>query len=237
MKTIIFDVDDTLYDQLQPFHKAVHQQLNTSFNNDEIKALYLASRKYSDEVFEKHMNGGEITALDLQTYRITKACQDFGISLTYQQAVTFQETYLHEQQQIQLFPAIVELLDSLYANNKQLAILTNGEVDHQMMKVQRLGITQWVPAEHIFVSARVGYSKPSQKLFEYVENTLELDKDHTVYIGDSFENDIIGAKQMGWSAIWMNHRQRTKPVSNHQPDHTIESSDDLLAIFDIMEEV
>ncbi|SHM72475.1 HAD family hydrolase [Gracilibacillus kekensis] len=234
MQTIIFDVDDTLYDQLQPFRNAVHQQLDISYNEKQIEALYLSSRKYSDKVFEKHMNG-DITALELQTYRITEACKDFGLTLSHQQAAAFQEAYLNEQNQIRLFSEIEMLLDHLSMNKYQLAVLTNGEVDHQMMKVKQLGITKWIPEENIFVSAGIGYSKPNRKVFEHLENKLNLSKENTIYIGDSFENDIIGAKQVGWKATWMNHRFRKKPISNYKPDYTINNPEDLLAIFGLKE--
>ncbi|WP_058308972.1 HAD family hydrolase [Gracilibacillus massiliensis] len=235
METIIFDVDDTLYDQLQPFRNAVHQQLNASYSKKQVESLYLTSRKYSDNVFEKHMNG-EITALELQTYRITQACKDFGLNLSYQEAVAFQEAYLREQNQISLFSEIEVLLNHLSSNHYQLAVLTNGEVDHQMMKVDQLGITKWIPKENIFVSAGVGHSKPSHKVFEHLEEKLKLSKDNTIYIGDSFENDIVGAKQVGWKAIWMNHRSREKPDSNYQADYIIQNPNDLLPIFHVMEE-
>ncbi|WP_163539947.1 HAD family hydrolase [Gracilibacillus sp. YIM 98692] len=230
MKTIIFDVDDTLYDQLQPFQNTVKQQLDPDFPAEKIADLYLTSRKYSDEVFEKHMSG-EITALELQTYRITQACKEFGIDMSYEEAVTFQEVYLRQQQQITLFPEWKDLLDKFVKDGLQLAILTNGELKHQMMKVKQLGISKWIAEENIFVSGDIGHSKPNPIVFYHVEEKLHLEKDSTLYIGDSYENDIIGAKQVGWKAIWMNHRLREKPDTEWLPDDTITHSSELAALF------
>ncbi|MGN8646066.1 HAD family hydrolase [Gracilibacillus sp. HCP3S3_G5_1] len=229
MQTIIFDVDDTLYDQLLPFRNAVYQQLDASFSESEIGALYKASRKYSDEVFEKQMSG-EITALELQTYRITKACEEYGFTLSYEDAVQFQESYLQELQKIQLFEPMKRLLNQLSEQGKQLAVLTNGKLDHQMMKVKQLQLTNWIPAEHIFVSGDVGHSKPSLKVFEHIESNLPLKKQDTIYIGDSFENDVIGAKRAGWKAVWMNHRKRKASQQDIMPDYTVEKPDDILTI-------
>ncbi|WP_163581279.1 HAD family hydrolase [Gracilibacillus saliphilus] len=229
MQTIIFDVDDTLYDQLQSFRNAVYQQLSTSFTESEIGPLYKASRKYSDEVFEPYMNG-EITVLELQTYRITKACEDFGIKLSYEQAVKFQEVYLAEQRNIQLLKPMRQLLDQLCEQDKQLAVLTNGELNHQMMKVRQLQLTNWIPAEHIFVSGDIGHSKPSIEVFEHIERKLHLNKQKTLYIGDSFENDIYGAKRAGWKTVWMNHRKRKILQQDIEPDYIVERPDDILAI-------
>ncbi|MGP4039232.1 HAD family hydrolase [Gracilibacillus sp. D59] len=229
MQTIIFDVDDTLYDQLQPFRNAVVQQLDTSFSESEIVSLYKISRKYSDEVFEKYMSG-EITALELQTYRITKACEEFGIALSYDQAVRFQEVYFTELQNIQLFDPMRQLLEQLSEQGKQLAVLTNGELDHQMRKVKQLQLTNWIPADHIFVSGAVGHSKPSLQVFEHIERKLKLEKQEILYIGDSFENDIFGAKKAGWNAVWVNHRKRKASHHKVKPDYIVESPDDILTI-------
>ncbi|SER26682.1 putative hydrolase of the HAD superfamily [Gracilibacillus ureilyticus] len=230
MKTVIFDVDDTLYDQLLPFTHAVKEQIDHDFTNSEIISLYVASRKYSDEVFEKHMSG-EISALELQTYRIRKACEEFGLTISYEDAELFQDSYLRYQQQITLFPEIEKLLIKLSNEKRQIAILTNGVHDHQMMKVKQLQLERWVPENHIFVSGAIGHSKPSQKVFQHIENALQLVKDETVYIGDSYENDIAGAKQAGWKAVWFNHRRRKIKEPEWQADYTVDTPADLLPIF------
>ncbi|MDX8045244.1 HAD family hydrolase [Gracilibacillus sp. S3-1-1] len=229
MQTIIFDVDDTLYDQLLPFQKTVHLLIDASFPEAEMGAFYKTSRKYSDEVFEKHMNG-EITGLELQTYRIMKACEDYQIKLSYEDAVRFQEVYLQEQRKIQLFHPMKHLLEQLAKQNIRLAVLTNGELNHQMMKVEQLGLTNWIPAEHIFVSGDVGCSKPDIQVFEHLENKLNLEKEQTLYIGDSYHHDVIGAKNAGWQVAWLNHRNRELPEHRLKPDYIAEKPDDILSI-------
>ncbi|GAB2568965.1 HAD family hydrolase [Gracilibacillus alcaliphilus] len=232
MQTIIFDVDDTLYDQLQPFRRTVKQHIASSFSEEQILALYKRSREYSDEVFEKHMSG-EITALELQTYRIRKACADFFITIDEQQAIAFQQFYVQEQRKIELFPAMKQLLHQLHASPVQLAVLTNGEYDHQMMKVTQLGLTRWIPADHIFVSEQIGYSKPDLEVFQFVEQQLDLERTSTLYIGDSFEHDVIGAKQAGWQVIWLNHRHREAASTQVTADYTLDQVDEL---FDMLNE-
>lgn len=36
-----------------------------------------------------------------------------------------------------------------------------------------------------------------REVFDFIEEKMDLDKTNTVYIGDNFEKDIIGAKQAG----------------------------------------
>ncbi|MRH41104.1 HAD-IA family hydrolase [Aquibacillus halophilus] len=230
MDTIIFDVDDTLYDQAQSFKNTVKQMIQESFTDEELDKLYIASRKHSDALFDKS-EAGEITLLDMQIHRITAACHEFGIPMTREQAIEFQEAYVAEQQKITLFDEVVELLDALYLEDKQLAVLTNGEDKHQSMKIKQLDLEKWIPKEHHFISGAIGYAKPKQEAFQIIEKKLQLDKGKTVYIGDSFDNDIVGAKQAGWNAVWMNHRKRSLPTTTIKPDKTVYNAKELLDVF------
>lgn len=50
MKNIIFDVDDTLYNLMEPFEKA-HKELMAAHTDADCEELFEASRTYSDEAF------------------------------------------------------------------------------------------------------------------------------------------------------------------------------------------
>ncbi|WP_226037852.1 HAD family hydrolase [Aquibacillus saliphilus] len=230
MDTIIFDVDDTLYDQTLPFKLAFKKMFTDKFSDEEIEKIYIASRKYSDALFDKSERR-EISLLDLQTYRITAACNEFDIAISYNEAVAFQDAYLKEQQKITLYDEMKELIEALYLENKQLAVLTNGETPHQSMKINQLNLARWVPEQHLFISGAIGYAKPKQEAFQIIEQKLKLDKNKTVYIGDSFDNDIVGAKQAGWHAIWMNHRKRKMPINTVKPDKIVANPKQLLDFF------
>ena len=52
MKAFLFDVDDTLYDQVQPFARTFYR-LYPERNDIDIHKLFARSRVYSDEVFDK----------------------------------------------------------------------------------------------------------------------------------------------------------------------------------------
>ena len=36
-----------------------------------------------------------------------------------------------------------------------------------------------------------------------VENEMGHDPEDSYYIGDSYRNDVVGAKMAGWNAIWV----------------------------------
>ncbi|MFJ7935607.1 HAD family hydrolase [Sporosarcina sp. NPDC096371] len=230
MDTVIFDVDDTLYDQLNPFKRAFILNFK-HLSNVPIEKLYVSSRRYSDTLFNKS-EAGTISLLELHTYRIIAACKEFDIDIDYNEAIEFQNTYEIEQKKITLIPEMEKLIELLYQKNKQLGILTNGPHQHQLTKINQLGLTRWIPIENMFISEAIGSAKPSSSAFHIVERKLQLNKDKTVYIGDSFENDIIGAKKVGWNAIWMNHRKKNRPVSTISPDKIVDRPKELFGLID-----
>ncbi|RKQ29242.1 HAD family hydrolase [Oceanobacillus halophilus] len=230
MNTIIFDVDDTLYDQAMSFKNTCKRMIDKSFTEKELDELYIISRKYSDSLFDK-CEAGEMSVQEMHIRRVTDAFEEVGITVSTGKAIEFQEAYVEEQQKIFLFDEVVELLDFLHKQGKQLAILTNGSEGHQSMKIKQLNLSRWIPDEHTFISGAIGYAKPTQEVFRIIEDKLQLDRATTVYVGDSFANDMVGAKQAGWNAVWMNHRKREMPENTVVPDKVVYNAEELLKLF------
>lgn len=227
INTVIFDLDDTLYDQLLPFKIAVESCFKEHVPKLPIEQLFVASRKYSDEVFDKSEQG-LISLEELHTYRIISACKEFGIELSHDDAVKFQNIYRNQQEKIVLFPDMEKLLGKLVNHQMQLALLTNGPYEHQLMKIKQLGLTKWIPQQNLFISEAIGSAKPHPSAFHYVEEKLGLSNQATVYIGDSFQNDIVGARQVGWHAIWLNHRKKIATISVDYGNKLVFSAGELL---------
>lgn len=79
-----------------------------------------------------------------------------------------------------------------------------------------------------FISGTCGIAKPHTELFKIVQNNLQLNPEKTYYIGDSYQNDVVGAKSVGWLAIWVNRMNRTIPEKSlYQPDYTIRDTGEL----------
>lgn len=65
-------------------------------------------------------------------------------------------------------------------------------------------------------STLVGWKKPDPQIFHFALSTLMIQPHEAVYIGDSLEKDMIPAKGLGLSTIWLRGRRR-KPEGSHQP--------------------
>lgn len=107
-----------------------------------------------------------------------------------------------------------------------MGIITNGPAEHQWEKVYTLGLTKWIRKEYIFVSGEMKISKPDRRIFEAAQEVLGAEPSELFYVGDSFANDIDGAKNAGWHTVWLNKRNHKKN-SDVEPDHTVTTEEEL----------
>ncbi|MDR0268220.1 HAD family hydrolase [Paenibacillus sp.] len=221
IKGIFFDVDDTLYDHLEPLRMALQCVLATGEDFPYGK-VYHRFRYYSDILSAEHgavnAAGAERDLQDMRVRRAKLALAEFGVHVTDREAARIQDAYLKGQFQIQPFPGAVELIRNLQSAGHIVGLITNGPEKHQMAKIKALAMDSTITPGNIFVSGAVGYDKPDPRLFAHVNAQTDTDASHSFYIGDSWRNDVMGALEAGWTAIWFNHRQ-VKPETEHQPHY------------------
>jgi len=231
-KGIFFDVDDTLYDHLQPLREALRHGLGTG-GDFPYEAVYHRFRYYSDKLSASHgavnAAGAEQDLQDMRIQRAKLALAEFGVRVTDAEAARIQDEYLERQFRISPFPGAAELIGRLQAAGHIVGLITNGPAEHQMAKIKALAMDAAVPSGHIFVSGAVGYDKPDPRLFAWVNEQTGTIASQSCYIGDSWRNDVVGALNAGWTAIWFNHRQ-VKPESEHRPHYTAGSYRELAGL-------
>lgn len=226
---LVFDVDDTLYEQIVPFENAYKSLFDMDIDMEQ---FYLLSRYYSDVKFEASRTG-EMTMDEYHIYRIREAAKDLGVCLSDKQALNMQKEYKKNQQKLQMSDITISILELAKENNVKLGIITNGPSEHQWSKVKALGIEKLINRENIIVSGDYGINKPDVRIFEIMQEKLLLPNDSLYYIGDSLENDIVGANNAGWKAIWINRYKRKLP-ENVDVYKIAENNDEL---FEIISEI
>ena len=204
---LVFDVDDTLYEQIVPFKNAYKSLFDMDIDMEQ---FYLLSRHYSDVKFEASRNG-EMTMDEYHIYRIQEAAKDLGVCLTAEQALSMQKEYKKNQQKLQMSNITISILELAKENDVKLGIITNGPSEHQWSKITALGVESWIDRKNIIVSGDYGINKPDVRIFEIMKEKLQLSNDSLYYIGDSIENDIVGANNAGWKAVWINRYKKKSP--------------------------
>ena len=167
-------------------------------------------------------------------FRVKETLKPLGIAITDDQAIRFQKIYEQYQKEIEVYPLITEILDFLKKQEVLSIIITNGPKLHQRNKIRNLNLEKYFATEEIVVSGEEGIAKPDKGIFHLAEERFQLDKATTWYIGDSYSNDIIGAREAGWNSIWFNPRieKREDNIATSTVSSTPELFDLIKRMFD-----
>ena len=204
-KLVLFDLDDTLYDFAHFWEIAVKETLRRSPSSAglEIEPLFALFREKSDEVWEFYERM-EITMEQYRNLRFIKTMAVCGREVKEEEASAFNRLFLqYATAFIESTPSTVELLTKLRAR-VPLGIVTNGPVDQQMKKVEKLGLTEVFPRETVFISGEIGVHKPHPLIFEKALAHFGVQAEDTVFVGDSWKHDVAGSIDAGMRAIWLN---------------------------------
>ena len=102
----------------------------------------------------------------------------------------------------------------------RLAVISN--FDHAPTArrlLQRCGVTEWF--EQVVVSADEGVRKPHREIFTRTLARMGLTPSETLFIGDSLEIDIVGAKGVGMDVAWLNRDGEVMKDGIPAPDYTL----------------
>lgn len=228
MMNLVFDMDDTMYDLMEPFKK-VHDKIFADRKDVDCERLFMLSRINSDIILEWEKSG-KIRKEDTFFQRMRMTYQDVGIDLTREEGDYFEEEYRYYQTEIVIFEFMKEILDFCKEEWIPIAVLTNGRSKGQRKKVEYLNLEQWFAYDRIFVSEEMGFQKPDVRAFKMIEADLRFQPEDTWYVGDTYESDIVGASRAGWHTIWFNHRRRPVPGAMNLAEEEVYTGEALLSL-------
>lgn len=225
MLTIAFDLDDTLYDRTQPLRKSLlHFEKTKDLSFENFYPIFEINREFAFEKVKERVWSLEESYI----YRIQETLRQLGIDISDKEALSFQEHYEYQQQHIELLPHIEDILAFLQREDIQTFIITNGPSNNQRNKIKNLGLENYFRKEQVIVSGEEGVAKPDVRIFEVAEKRFPLEKKQTWFIGDSYENDIVGAHHAGWNSIWLKHeRNNESMLPQITPTKTFTNTKDL----------
>ena len=97
---------------------------------------------------------------------------------------------------------------------EKLYIYTNGTYFHGENIVRNLLLSEYIPKDNIFGRDTIPYMKPEKKSFiyvdRYIKNNIE-DKNSKIYFFDDLINNLVTAKSIGWSVVWISPNFIDKP--------------------------
>jgi 2-haloacid dehalogenase len=100
------------------------------------------------------------------------------------------------------FPDSGQALRAL-AERYRLIILSNIDDDLFRSSQQILG----VEFDRVFTAQQIGSYKPARRNFEYLIQHAGAPKEAILHVAQSLFHDIVPAREMGLSTVWVNRRQ------------------------------
>ena len=136
--------------------------------------------------------------------------------------------YIHELYlnsfRVQVLPEAEEVLDYL-KNRYRLAVISNASSELPRYAIKKLGLEKYF--EVIVLSRDIGIRKPGPEIFKFTLQKLGLSGSEAIHVGDSVENDVLGAKKAGMKAVWIN---RSGEEASVEGDYVLRSISELTRI-------
>jgi len=223
-KVVGFDLDGTLCD----FQNVM--RLSLKFTLDKILEKF---PEYGDSLtIEKIIgirnqvaeeNRGRLANLEevrLEAFRRTlKHCGAVDEEL----AVSLNELYLkHRFGDASLFDEVLFALERL-RQRYLLCVVSNGN-----SYPRKLGLEKYF--EFIILSQDVGIQKPDPRIFALAIHKAGCMPNEFLYVGDSQEDDIVGAGKAGVHVVWLNRKNEVRRLNIPRPDYEITTLSGLFTI-------
>ncbi|KXH70477.1 MAG: hypothetical protein AM326_04330 [Candidatus Thorarchaeota archaeon SMTZ-45] len=133
------------------------------------------------------------------------------------------------------YDGVLEILEKLKARNIKLGVISNSFAGHARIILTNLELDYFFSS--IVDCGDVNAYKPMKEPFERVLRELNTEVSRSIYIGDEYYADMVGAKLVGLTTIWINNRnisledQVAKYGSSSTPDFVLSSTHEFLQLF------
>jgi HAD superfamily hydrolase (TIGR01549 family) len=227
IKAVLFDIDGTLFDRHNAqrlIFRAFKQEYASLFDGiDEymLMAIYYEAGRLAGEYFytdnDKNL---------LYLYRFQMFLTMLGREDGYAQGMAdfYVDQYTKVNSEIPDAREVVKRLAKSYP----IGVITNGISLGQRAKLQSLGIIPLLKC--VLISEEFGIAKPDRQIFEKAAADLGLKTGDCLYIGNTFDHDIMGGLEAGMQTCWFNPKKAAPEDDKIKPDYQIEKLSELLKI-------
>lgn len=203
---VVFDLDDTLYDEVE-YCKSGFTSVARFLAN--LPQTPSAGRIY--DCLCRQFTAGNRT----KTFNST--LEELGIDYDDKLITKLIDVYRNHIPEIALPPDSRNVLTQLQ-NKYTLALLTDGFLPAQKLKIQALGIEEYFSC--IIYTEQLGRDcwKPSPAGFIKLIQSLDMKPENMVYIADNQEKDFIAPNKLGFRTIQIIRPARIHTCISRQPD-------------------
>jgi putative hydrolase of the HAD superfamily len=208
-RAVLFDLDDTLFDHRRSARAALQEVHRAHAAELDFAAF---ERHHGIFLEEMHIEvlAGRIGLDDARRERFRKVFLALGVTLDAgavdAAASAYRTGYMTARRALH---GAADLLTALRPHAR-VVIVTNNLLEEQQDKLRYCGLAAMVDA--LVASEDVGVSKPDPEIFRIALERAGVEADRAVMVGDSWANDIAGARNAGIRAVWFNPERSPRPA-------------------------
>ncbi len=195
LKCVAFDMDDTLYDELDYYQSGLAAVASVIAGD-----YQFAEETVFDALWDIFIQGNHKTAFNetLDRFVISYGPDYIGRLVNVLRCHT---PRIH-------LPADSKAVLEALKSNYRLALITDGFLPAQQLKVQALGIEQ--DFDVVIFTEALGrqFWKPSTVAFEMMLDKMALRPQECVYVGDNLEKDFIAPNKLGFKTVQLIRENR-----------------------------
>lgn len=223
MRVICFDLDDTLYKEID-YLKSAYGEIaeyaawQCTGCSDSVNILAIKAYNRMLDAYREGLNAFE----ELNRF--------LGLELPVND---YLHVYRNHKPKIALSKDIVRTLDALKAEGVCLGLITDGRSIQQRNKIEALGLNKWIDEKDIVISEEFGSEKPALANYEYFMNRYP-ECHYFTYVGDNLKKDFIAPNTLGWQTECLKddgkniHRQEVDGIEDEMmPKMWIKELEDL----------
>ena len=213
-QALLVDIDDTVVDWIGPAHDAVVTAIATHPSFAERDPSAVADR-FMEIVEETHAlwMAGELSVDQLRAERIRRLVRETGNEIDPDEALiladAYRRAYLAARRPV---AGAGELLAEVRRLGARVVAVTNNLVSEQEDKLRHTNLRHLF--DDLVISEAAGVNKPDPVIFEIALRAAGAAPSEAVMLGDSWENDVVGALGMGIAAAWLDRRGLGVPDPN-----------------------
>jgi putative hydrolase of the HAD superfamily len=202
-QNLFIDLDDTLWD----IHQNGKECLEEVYHDYGYDKFYPTFADYYNVYFPNNLQlwdlytKGKIQKEELAVERFLIPVRPFGIDNAEYARKLSADFLDRTTRKTRLVDGTMELLEYLKPKYK-MYILSNGFREVQFKKIENSGLRPYF--DKIILSEDAGINKPHADMFTYALKNTNSRRDQTIMIGDSWDNDIVGARNSRIAQIWFN---------------------------------
>ena len=208
-KNLFFDLDDTLW-AFSYNARDTFEEMYRKYEYDR----YFRSFQHFYELYERRnvelwaeYADGKVTKDELNRQRFLYPLEAVGEGDAALAKAFSEDFFAVIPTKSRLMPHAREVLEYL-APKYNLSILSNGFQELQCHKMRSAGIDRYF--KKVVLSDDIGVLKPWPEIFHFAMSATQSELRDSLMIGDSWDNDITGARGVGMHQVYYNVTGRSE---------------------------